>query len=286
MALGRFRLRPYVWIGPALAFVAALKFYPILFSTSLSFFNWNVFQPHPFGRFAGLANYVELARDAAFLGALQHTLLYTLSGITLQLGLAYGLAVFFYLGDFAGASTLRGILFFPGVLSAVLVGQVWRIFVFLRGGLIHRVTTAAGWANVFLLPKYAFPIVVGIGLWQFVGFNLVIFYAGLQSLDRNLLEAAQIDGAGFWQLIRFIITPLQRRTMLLVAMLNVIAAVQLFDLPRVIGGNVLATYLVQQSFGGGLAGRLGYASGIATVMIAVMLIFAWLREQAARAIAD
>jgi ABC-type sugar transport system permease subunit len=278
--------QPYGWIAPALAFVALLKFYPIGFSLALSFFDWNVFQPDPFGRFVGLANYIELARDRHFLGAFQHTLIYTAAALTLQLGLAYGLAVFFYLGDFAAGSALRGILFFPGVLSAVLVGQVWRVFVFLRGGLIHRVTTALGLPDVYLLPEQAFPIVVGLGLWQFVGYNVVIFYAGLQAVNRELLEAAQIDGADFWQVIRFILTPLQRRTMLVVAMLNVISAVQLFDLPRVMGGNVLATYLVNQSFGATLAGRLGYASGISVVMMLMCVIFAALRARARRALED
>jgi ABC-type sugar transport system permease subunit len=273
-----------LWIGPAVAFIAAFKFYPIGFSLALSFFEWNVFQPHPFGRFVALANYLELAGDATFLGAAQNTLIYLAATLTLQLGIAYVLAAFFYLGDFFGAASLRGVLFFPGVLSAVLVGQVWRIFVFLRGGIINRITLALGLPDIFLLPQFAIPIVVVIGVWQFVGFNLVVFYAALQEFNKDLLEAAQMDGAGFWQVLRFVITPLQRRTMLIVAMLNVIAAVQLFDLPRVVGGSFLATYLVHQSFGGSLAGRLGYASGIAVVMMLICVVFAALRARANRAL--
>jgi ABC-type sugar transport system permease subunit len=243
-----------------------------------------VFEPEPFARFAGLANYGLLLQDGRFLNAFTHSLVYIASTLTLQLGIAYLLAVFLYFGRFAGAAGLRAAIFFPGVLSAVFVGRVWRNFVFLRGGLIYQVTRALGLPDVFLLPQYAFEIVVLIGVWQFIGFNLLIFYAGLQSLDKDVVDAARMDGAGFWSLVAYVVTPLQRHTMLLVAMLNVIFAVQLFDLPSVIGGNVLGTYQVDIAFGSRIGGPLGYASAIAAVMIGMTLVFALLRSWIKRAI--
>ena len=205
------------------------------------------------------------------------TIVYTVSTLTLQLGSAYILAVFIYFGQFSGASNIRALIFFPGVLSAVFVGRIWRIFIFLRGGLIFQVRNAFGLPDVFLLPEYAFEIVVFIGLWQFIGFNLLILYAGLQSLDKEVLDSARIDGAGFWRILIYVVTPLQWHTMLVVALLNVIFAVQLFDLPKVIGGNVLGTYLVHISFGSRIGGPLGYVSAMATVMIGIVLLFSYLR---------
>lgn len=279
-----FHLLPYLWVLPALVFVVALKFYPVIFSITLSFFEWNVFQRGPFTRFIGLGNYSQLVQDGRLINALAQSLVYIIATITVQLGCAYGLATFIYFGRFSGASILLGILFFPGVLSGVIVGRIWRAFVFLRGGLIYQATNALGLPDIFLLPEYAFEIVTVVGIWQFVGFNLVIFHAGLQSLDNEVLDAARMDGAGFWSLVLYIVTPLQRHTMLVVGMLNVIFAVQLFDLPRMIGGNVLATYLVDISFGSRIAGPLGYASAIATVMIGIAVLFALLHSRLRQAI--
>ena len=205
--------------------------------------------------------------------------MYTVSTITIQLGIAYLLAVFIFFGNFSGAGIFRALIFAPGLLSAVIVANVSRKIIFLRDGLIYQVTNTLGLPDLFLLPEYAFEIVLFIGLWQFIGFNLIIFYAGLQSLDKEVLDSARIDGAGFLRLVINIVTPLQRPTMLLMAMINVIFAVQLFDLPKVFGANVLGIYLVNISFGSRIGGPLGYASAIATVMISMMLLFSYLRSR-------
>jgi len=272
-------IKPYIWILPALAFITALKFYPIFFSIALSLFEWNVFEPEPFGNFIGFSNYRQLLQDGTFINAFVQSIVYTVSTITIQLGIAYLLAVFIFFGKFWGADTIRAIIFFPGVVSAVFVANASRRLVFLRDGFIYRVTNMVGLPDIFLLPEYAFEIVLFIGLWQFIGFNLIIFYAGLQSLDKEVLDSARIDGAGFWRLVINIVTPLQRLTMLVVAMFNVIFAVQLFDLPKVFGGNVLGTYLVNVSFGSRIGGPLGYASAMSTVMIVMMLLFSYLRSR-------
>jgi ABC-type sugar transport system permease subunit len=181
----------------------------------------------------------------------------------------------------------------------VVVALTWRNVVFLRGGLINQFTTAFGLPDFFPLgdPAQAFLTITFVAIWQGVGFNLVIFYAGLQSLEREITEAAQMDGAGFWQLITRVILPLQANVVLISVILNLIGSLQLFDLVFVFSKgpmaathatDVLATYMVFNSFASsstaGGKNQLGYAAAIAVVMMALMLIFSLLRNRVRRAI--
>ena len=295
----RINWRPYVWILPGLVMLVALLFYPIIFSSLLSLFDWNGYRRDIFEIFVGLDNYIALAQDPRFLKALVNTLLFVFFAITLQLGGALLLAIFIYLGEFRGASWLRGVIFFPSVLSAVVVGITWRNVMFLRGGLIHQVTTAFDLPNFFPLgdPDFAVLTIILVAMWQGTGFNLVIFYAGLQALENEVVESAQIDGAGFWQVIVRIIVPLQVHVILVSVILNIIGGIQIFDLVFVLSNgpiklthaaDVLSTYMIFNSFAasaiGGGQSRLGYAAAIAVVMMIIMLMFAILRTRARKAI--
>ncbi len=295
----RLNWQPYVWILPGLAMLALFLFYPVFFTSLLSLFEWNGYTRDIFGTFVGLGNYVELAKDATFHKALFNTLLFVFFGTTVQLGIAFVLATFFFMGEFRGASILRGVIFFPSVLSAVVVAIIWRNVIFLRGGLINLFTSALGLPAFFPLGDTNFIVfaIILVAIWQGVGFNLVIFYAGLQSMQQEIIESAQIDGAGFWRVFLHIITPLQAPIILINIVLNIIGGIQIFDLVFVLtsgpmksvhAADVLATYMLFNSFAGSMlsGGRsqLGYAAAIAVVMMAIMLVFAVLRTRAHRAI--
>jgi raffinose/stachyose/melibiose transport system permease protein len=289
-------LAAYAWIAPAVLLLAVFLLYPIGHTTLLSFFDWNGFTPRPFEKFVGPDNYLELLQDGFFQIAIKNTALFVAAMITVELLIAFGLAVFIFLAGFRGAAWLRGIIFFPSVLSAIVVGIVWRNVVFLQRGLIDQVTGALGLPGFYPLADIhlAFYMIVLVAVWQNVGFNLVIFYAGLQSLDARVLESAQIDGASFWQIIGRIIAPLQWPVILVNVILNVIGGVKFFDLVITMSGrqrgplvvthvtDVLATYMNFNAFGGSLGGgerRLGYAAAIAVIMMAVTLVIAAFRQR-------
>ena len=293
------RIRPYLWILPAVALLGTFNFYPIMFSVALSLFEYNGYGKEIWANFVGLANYVELAGDHYFHKAFYHSLLFVFFGITVQMGIALFLAVFIYMGRFRGASWLRGIIFFPCVLSAIVVSMIWRSMIFIRGGAIHRMTQLFGWADFFPLgsPTWAIYALITVAIWQGVGFNLVIFYAGLQSMSDEVVESAQIDGANFWQLILRIILPLQAHVVLISVILNVIGGIQIFDLAFILihgmasavhAADVLAVYMMMNSFNASsvFGGRsaLGFASAIAVVMMLMMLSFALIRNRLRRAI--
>jgi raffinose/stachyose/melibiose transport system permease protein len=286
--------RPWAWLAPAFVLLTLLLFYPMAFNLALSFFDWDGFQRNPFATFVGLNNYLQLIQDPIYAVALRNTLTYVFFAITIQNVVAFVTAVFLFLGKFRGSTLLRAIIFFPSVLSAVVVSLVWRNIVLLRGGLVHQVTQALGLPEFFPLgdPSLAFYVIVLVGIWQSTGFNLVIFYAGLQSLDQEILEAAELDGANFWSMIWRVVAPLQSHVMLACVVLNLIGGFQVFDLVFVMTRagpahttEVLASYMIFNSFTAGQH-QFSYAAAISTSMMVMTLIFAGLRARVARRLAS
>ena len=125
-----------MWILPAVAILGLFLFYPIFYTSVLSFFDWNGFTKDPLAEFVGPSNFIELTQDKFMRIAFQNTFLFVVAMTTVELFIAFVLAVFIFQAGFRGAAWLRGIIFFPSVLSAVVVGIVWRQVVFLREGLI------------------------------------------------------------------------------------------------------------------------------------------------------
>ena len=283
---------PYLWTVPAVAFLLVFLFYPIFFNLLLSLFDWNGVDRNPLAKFIGLLNYANAFKDPIFLTALRNTLVFVFFSITLQNAVALTAAIFLYMGRFRGSTILRALIFFPGVLSAVVVSLVWRNVVLLRGGLIPQLAQLLGIPNFFPLsnPDLAFYVIVVISIWQWTGFNFVIFYAGLQALDEDLFDAAQVDGANFWQLVFKIIIPQQWQVLLTNVILNLIGGFQVFDIVFVMtnGGpahatEAMATYMVQKSFGQGQS-RMGYAAAIASMIMIMSIAFAAFRNRISRAL--
>ena len=292
------RIGPYIWVVPSLVILAMFMFYPIGFTTLLSFFTWNGFGDSAFEEFVGLGNYGRALDDTFFFNAFRNTVSFAVSMVTIELFIAFVLATFIFQGRFRGGSWLRGTIFFPGVLSAVVVGLIWRQTVFLRRGLIDTVTTSLGLPAFFPLGDldWAFYMIIMVGIWQNIGFNLIIFYAGLQSLDNEVLESAQIDGASFWQVMFRVIAPLQIHVILINVILNLVGSVKMFDLAYMLvqghkgrspiqvthAADVFATYMHFNSFSGATGGggmrKMGYAAAIAVFMIIVSLVFAVFRQ--------
>jgi raffinose/stachyose/melibiose transport system permease protein len=240
----------------------------------------------------GLLNYLSAFQDPIFLTALRNTLVFVFFSITLQNAIALFAAIFMYMGSFRGSTILRAVIFFPGVLSAVVVSLVWRNVVLLRGGLIPQLAQLLGIPNFFPLsnPDLAFYVIVLISIWQWTGFNFVIFYAGLQTLEEDLRDAAQVDGASFWQLVFKIIIPQQWQVVLTNVILNLIGGFQVFDIVYVMtnGGpahttEALATYMVQKAFVQGQS-RMSYAAAIASMIMIMSIAFAAFRNRISRAL--
>lgn len=289
----RRKIKPYMWIAPALIMFLLFLFYPMFFNITLSFFDWNGFEQHIFKNFVFFDNFINLFKDSIFLKAFSNTLILVLFSVILQNVIGLFAAIFLYLGRFKASGFLRGVMFFPSVLSGVIISLLWRPM-FLQDGLVNKIAALFGAKNFFPLssPNLAFYVIIFLSLWQWFGYNMVIFYAGLQSLDQALLEAASIDGAGFWRTVTGVIIPLQKPYIFINIILNLFGGFQIFDIVYIMtrGGpihstEVLTTYIYQLAFRAGL-NKLGYASAIATFMMVVMLIFAYIRILVSRKLED
>ncbi|MBU4293791.1 MAG: sugar ABC transporter permease [Actinobacteria bacterium] len=261
--------------------------YPIIFSVALSFFNWKGYSLEIFADFIGFQNYVKLVKDPLYWLSFRNTIFLVITVIFVQNAIALFLALIIYFGNFKYGNLIRALIFFPGVISAIVIGLVFRKFLELTGPvntflkLIGLDALAIPWLTNRNLTIW---IVSFVTVWQWVGYNLVIFYAGLQSIDHSLLEAAFIDGANLQRSIFKIVLPLLKPIIFLSAVLNFIGGFRVYDIiwamtrgGPVHASEVLTTYMYYQSFQSQGPSNMGYAATIAVTLAIIVLVFAVIR---------
>jgi multiple sugar transport system permease protein len=240
-------------------------------------------------QFIGIDNYAAVLGDARFQKAAANTAVFVLVGVPLTIVLGLAAAVGLNQGVVKFRTLFRVGFYLPVVTSIVAVAVVWRLLLGNEAGLINAILATfgiegPGWLND---QRYALWSIIAMAAWRNLGFLMVIFLAGLQTIPRDLYEAAEVDGAGPWQRFRRITLPLLRPTMLFAAVITGIGYVQFFEEPYVMteGGPLNATlsmalYAYRQ-FG---FGNYGYTAATAFVLfVAVATLtfaqFRFLREK-------
>ncbi|WP_290869223.1 sugar ABC transporter permease [Hamadaea sp.] len=263
-----------IFLAPSLVTLLAFWIGPMIGTVWVSFQDWNLIGVPSF---VGLDNYAELAKDADFHAALLHTLLY-LAGY-LPLVLILGLAVALLLNAKLPAMTLyRAMFFLPVVSSWVAISLLWKWLLNPAGGLVDKALGLVGidgpgwWTD----PTWAMPSVVLASVWKDVGFVAVILLAGLQAIPKDLLEAADLDGASAWRRLRSITLPLLSPSLFFVTVISLINGFQVFDQVWVMTGggpggasSVVVEQIVRYAFS---YGRVGYASAMSIVLFAIILV--------------
>jgi raffinose/stachyose/melibiose transport system permease protein len=271
---------------PAAIVYSGLVLLPVVQAIYYSFFRWNGLGP--LQNFIGLANYSRLLNDRVFLGALGHNLQLVLLSIIIQLPLALGLALLVR-GIVRGRATFRTIFFMPFVLSEVVTGVIWNFIYRPDGGLINALLQSIipGMKETALLanPNTVLYALFGVITWKFFGYHMILYIAGLQNIPAELEEAAQIDGCGKFQALRYITIPLLGNTIRLTIYLSVLGSLQFFDLIWVMttGGPVsasdtMATYLYKFGF---QRFQLGYGSAIAVIIFLICFSFSLIYQRVA-----
>jgi raffinose/stachyose/melibiose transport system permease protein len=267
-----------VFLPPALLLFTLFVALPMGDAGWYSFYNWNGFgRPD---RFIGLKNYGYLVGNPTFLRALVNNALIIVVSLSVQLPLALAVALA-VAGRVAGAVWFRMIFFLPYVLADVAAGLIWR-FMFDGGyGLVGAFTGALGLQPVYLLASkdWAFTAVLIVVLWKYFGFHMMLYVAGLQGIDKSLLEAAEIDGAGPFQRFRHITLPLLGPMIRLSIFFSVVGALQLFDIivPLTGGGpfettNTMVSFLY---YFGITRMRVGFGSAVGVVLFLICVTFAF-----------
>lgn len=275
-------LAGYAFIAPMFIGTSILVLFPILASFVLSFTDWNFVAGYENAEFVGFENFSKLLTNALFLKGLLNNILLLLAipvTLILSLGLAVIINKYVYLKDL-----FKVIYFMPFISSIVAVAVVFQVLFHPTKGPVNQfllsigIDNPPGWiADV----NFALPSVMLIMIWTSIGFNLIIYLAGLQNIPIELYEAAQIDGATPWYQFLKITIPLVSPTTFLLLVTGVISSFKVFDLIIVLtnGGPANSTitpvvYLYQQAF---IELRTGYASAISLVMFVIILIITYIQ---------
>ncbi len=277
--------RPVLWISPSIVFFAAFILLPLVFALVISLYRWNGISRALFANFVGPKNYLKLFSDKYFLLALKNTGILVFGVTVIQNVFAYFLAVFIFFGGFKRADVIRAIIFYPSVVSAVVIALVWRQ-ILMSDGVINAILDSVGVGGIDFLSKKSLVmwVITFICVWQGTGYNLVIIYAALQSLNLSVVEAAYVDGVNLWGLIFRVVFPILTPTIWLSVMLNFIGGFRVFDIVYILtrGGpahasEVLTTYMYYNSFQAAGPNDMGYATAIAMFLGAIIIALTALR---------
>lgn len=218
----------YAFMGIPLLFFAFIRFYPALYAFNISLRNWSMLaQAKPF---VGLQNYRDIFQDEVFWKALKNTFTYAVLGVPLQLVIGLGVALLLY-NIKRLVAFFRALYFVPYVTSVVAVAWVWRFMYQPHIGIFNRILMDLGFEQIQFLrnPDTALYSILAMIIWHGVGFQIVLFLAGLQMIPDMYYEAAQIDGANSWQIFFRITLPLLNPTIVFVVVMSSIRYLQVFS---------------------------------------------------------
>ena len=262
----------YLFVLPSILYFTFFFILPVLQAFSRSFTRWALITPPVY---VGLENYARLLQDRQFQNSLFVTLYYTAGVVLITTVLSLGLAVLLQ-RSWPFRSILRISYFVPLVIPLFIVGIIGNYAFNQSFGFIPEVTSLLGlgrsaWLSV---PTLAMPALIIVGIWRMLGFDIILFLAGLQGIPEELYEVARIDGADSWAEFRFITLPLLRRTIILVLVVTVISNMQAFDLvySMTLGGPGEATRVLMLNIyeTGFRHLRMGYALAQAMVLFVLM----------------
>jgi len=276
-------------IAPAGILLILFLVIPVLLAFGLSFTNARLISPNP-PRFVGADNFVRaFIADPTFAQSALNTLLFAIVVVPVQAGLGLLLAVLVN-RRMRGVTAFRVIFFIPVVTSIVVVSILWK-FMYQKDGLINSFIdqiTFGAWEGIDWLnnPTTALPAIIVLSIWQAVGFHMIIWLSGLQTIPEELYEAARMDGASPWRQFTNVTWPGLRPTMVFVLVTITIAALGLFVQIDVMtqGGpvNSTSTIVFHAVRKGYEQQEIGYAAAISLIFFVAVLIIALIQRRITR----
>lgn len=270
------KLKPYLFIAPALIIFLIFSIYPIFNMIGLSFYEWDFISPTKV--FVGFKNYVNLFKDAEFFQTLTNTIVYMV--LTVGIGLILGIFLALFLKkDTEVNKFMQSIIFSPYIVSLASVSFLWMWLMNTDFGLINYILSifnipAIDWLGS---PKIALFSLVIISVWKTLGYNTIIILSALQSIPKYLYEAASLDRANKKQVFFKITLPMISPTLFFLTIVNIIASFKVFDTIQIItqGGpqnstNTLVYSLYEYGF---KFYKIGYASTIGVVLLVIIAVF-------------
>lgn len=269
-------LQGIIYILPSFILIACFRVLPIFMSGYFSFTNYNVMNDPTF---AGLENYTKIFKDAYVADAIKNTLAYVVITVPVQTILSLVFAAFLaYKMQNKAGGFLRSIMFIPVIASAVTAGTIWRIILNTDGGILNNLLGAFNISPVNWLGSTQTSLIsiCIVAIWKNVGYFLVIYYAGIMGISKDLYEAARVDGATNIQQFFKITMPMLKPITYLVVTLGIIWSFQVFDLSYQMtgGGPGRSTVTIVMAIYNAAFKqyKMGYACAMAMVLLVIVLV--------------
>ncbi len=275
------RFRPHRWanllyLAPMGALLGLFVYYAIAYTLNLSFYQWNGVSLHAV--YVGLANFQKLAKDPIFWRAATNTVVLAVLVLLVQNGIGLSLAVLLR-ARVRFSALYHSLFFLPVVISPAVLAFVFRRL-FDPNAELSQLLNSIGLG--FLVhswlgdPNTVLLAICGIIIWEYVGFSFVMYSAGLTQIDKSVYEAATLDGASFYRVVRSIAFPLLKRTHITLMILSIVGAIKIFDIVYLTteGGparasEFVSTYLYKKAIP---EFAVGYASALGVVLISAALL--------------
>ncbi len=270
----------WLFILPTIIFLLIMTIFPLIWSLGLAFCSWKLakggIESHP--EFIGLGNFLEAINgDKRYWNAMGYTWMYTAVAVTVEFLLGLGLAILLSFKDFRGRKFFRVVYLVPMACPPLGVAFMWRLLFHEDVGILNRILTAMGLGRIRWMtdPWTARFALIMVDVWQWTPFMFLALLAALQSLPVEPYEAALIDGASRWQILRYITLPMLKPVITTILLLRTIDCLRLFDYIYGItrGGPGLSTesasyyiYLVGLSYF-----DFGYSSALSYILLIMML---------------
>jgi multiple sugar transport system permease protein len=271
----------FLYVLPALAFVGFFVIWPLIQLVNISFTDTSLLGG---GKYVGWDNYIKAFEDKSFWRALWFTVKYTVFITPFLMGLGFALALLTAPNRPLQQIT-RGIIFIPVVIGIGSSSLLWFWLFDQQVGMFNRILVDIGIlaepAVWFTKPDMALTAVIISITWKVIGFGMLLFVAGIQSINGEIGEAALIDGGNYWQRVWYIILPLSLRVILLTTLISVIGSMLAFEQFYIMtGGNprgqtfTSVYWIYQNSF---ISFKLGYGAALSIILTAIVLVFSSLQ---------
>lgn len=272
----------YVFVTPALIGLGLFVIVPMLWALYLSFHSWDLLSPP---NFIGFSNYLSLFKDSLFISSMRQTLFFSAMVVPLLFFSSLFLAILLNQKFIKGKNAFRLCFFSPVVVSMVVASIIWMFIYDPSFGFANFILTRFGIPPQRWLTSVnqALPSIVIVTVWKAVGYYMLIFLAGLQTIPKEFYEAATIDGATGWQRFRYITFPLLKGTSIFVIVMTTIDSMRTFTQVYVMtqGGPakstyVLAMHIYRTAF---VFLKMGYASTMAVILFLLIFLLVFIERK-------
>jgi multiple sugar transport system permease protein len=281
-------LAAILFLAPSFLGFLVFFLFPVLFSLILSFAKWDMSSGLSNIKFVGLKNFKVIFKDIWFTDSMKNSIVFTVATVVIGVSIALILAVILTRAAYF-KQTLKAMMFLPYISSTVAIAIVWMIVLQPKYGPVNQFLLSIGVSkppNWLADMKWAMPALIAMYIWQNLGYNMVVYIAGLSSVPTDLYEAAEIDGAGAFSKFRFITIPMVSPTTFFLVIMGIINSFKVFDQVNVLtqgdpgtSTTVLALYIYREAFKFYDMGSASSAAWIMFVIIFIVTIIQWIGQR-------